>query len=299
MLNFFEKIKEFFFVILILGFLSGGLIFYAPFWVADKLVETEEEIDSKWLSATKDFIHWCEDHFPKGGKDAGGVDANWSFQRVLVNDISKEYVINNLHNKTKLCLSDKNFRIDLIENPGWLESRNHHEKKAFDAIPNELLKITSSPNINNLKTKQAIMNTDYIVGDTFEDFMLFSDEEQKQLFCETLETSSVMGCFEGFGNTYDVSILTLREYFIISKGCQSSCLMKFDYIVENQNSYNETNYIKNYEILSWIEFEGPNFDNEGDFEVGQYYKVLEETEKNIENLLTTYDWPDWLPEINL
>ena len=42
--NFFEKLKGFFFVILILGFFSGGLIFYAPFWVADKLVETEEEI---------------------------------------------------------------------------------------------------------------------------------------------------------------------------------------------------------------------------------------------------------------
>lgn len=296
---FFEKLKGFFFVILILGFFSGGLIFYAPFWVADKLVETEEEIDSKWLSATKDFIHWCEDHFPKGEKDAGGVDANWSFQRVLVNDISKEYVINNLHNKTKLCLSDKNFRIDLIENPGWLESRNHHEKKAFDAIPNELLKVTSSSNINNLKTKQAIMNTDYIVGDTFEDFMLFSDEEQKQLFCETSETSSVMGCFEGFGNTYDVSVLTPREYFIISKGCKSSCLIKFDYVVENKNSYNEINYIKNYEILSWVESKGPNFDNKDDFDVRQYYEVLEETKENIQKLLTEYDWPDWLPEINL
>ena len=291
-----EKIKNIFWAIIAIGFFSGGLIFYAPFWVVDKLVETEEEIDLKWLNATRGFIHWCEDNFPEGEKDAEGVDANWDITRVQADDITKEYVINNLHNKTKLCLSDKNYRINLIENPGWLESRNYLEKKAYDAIPNELLKVTSSSNLKDLKTKQEIMNTDYIVWDTFEDFMFFSDEEQKQLFCE-FTSDIITGCFESLRNTYDVNILTPREYFIIAKACQSSCLMKFDYIIESENNYNEKKYIKNFEILSWIETKGPDFDDKDDWSVNKYYKVLEDTEKKINDLLATYDWPDWLPEI--
>ena len=304
--TFMDKLKEYGRNALIISFVafffSGG---WFPFGIYDKYTVSKDEANFEWSNALKPIITWC-----KQATD----DGKNSFASFSEFEIKKEPGFTSEHyaklniDETK-CLSDKNFRIFLINNDPSIINHNKLVKKYFELLPLDIknLKITSGKNLTELNDVKFTTNSNdwgYGWDKTFEDFILmkkFDDErDDTQWFC--LENTMWCGhsTYGDKKNKFKLGFLSEKEFWLITMACQSGCIGDLKFYEENG-----VNYLKEYNIKDIILTELFDHNNKEDEYVKKYEKMILDIKENIKTLKqksntdSKYSRPPWSLYIKL
>ena len=303
--TFTDKLKDYgrnaLIIMFVAFFFSGG---WFPFGLYDKYTISKDEANFEWSNALKPIITWCQ-QATDNGRNSVASFSEYELRKEP-GFTSEHYAKLNIEEIK--CLSDKNYRIFLINNDPSIINQNKLIKNYFELLPEDIknLKITSSKSLNELRDVEFTTNSNdwgYGWDRTFEEFISmkkYDDEwDNSQWFC--LENS--MWCGKKYGDKkgqFKLGFLSEKEFWLITMACQNGCIGDLKFYEENG-----INYLKEYNIKSNILTELFDYNNKEDDYVKKYEKMILEIKEKINilnqksNTNIKYSTPPWSLNIKL
>ena len=290
-------------IVVILSIFSG---FKYPWKWIDALYETENEkieiISNKWISAYTPLIRWCSENTAedKSMKAVGKKKSAY-----------KSYMIS-LTGAEKKCIEDKDFRIELINNPKMETKENEILNRWFNEIAPHIknFDFTIEENIN-YKTEQFEIETNlFYWSDLFaiddDDFNL---SKRPQIICAYSKNIGLLDDRCRYRSRYNfdeedqedprmkvfsIDFLNQKDFILLSKGCFNGCVAKITYVYDMKK-----NNIRGLEILQPNLKTWSKYSDKSSSTVKEYNSLINKTHFIVNELEKNYLKPDWFKNIEI
>lgn len=304
--TFMDKLKEYgrntLIILFVAFFFSGG---WFPFGLYDKYTISKDEANFEWSRALMPLVSWCQN----ATEDKRVSFASFPDYKVKSEPgFTSEYYAE-LSSNEKKCLSDKNYRVFLINNDPSIIKNNKMIIKHFDLLPSDIKNLKINSNKNLIELNNVIFSTNsndwgYGWDRSFEEFYSmkkYDDEwDNSQWFC--LENASWCGSkvYGDKKNKFKLGYLSEKDFWLITMACHNGCIGDMKYYEENG-----VNYLREYKIKEYILTELPNYKNEENTYVKEYNEMIAKAKNDIKTIREKwkenkkYEPPSWTSNINL
>ena len=294
-------------ITVILSIFSG---FKYPWKWVDALYETKKEkikiIAENWDSAYYPLIKWCAIN---SNLDKSSKFNKFKGKARLID--SKSYIIS-LSGDEKRCLEDKNFRIELINNPKIETEENKNLKKWFSELPPHLNKFNFTiEDSSNYKNEKFIIETNLF--DSWNTIKSLEDDDfelydKVQMICANSENIGYTDDWCRYSSllysdddgrvprkkVFSIDFLTQKDFILLSKGCFNGCIANITYITELGK-----NNIRGLEIIEPNLKNWPKYSDKDNQKIIKYNSMLNKTYYLINELEKNYSKPEWLANIEI
>ena len=290
-------------ITVVLSIFSG---FKYPWKWIDALYETENEkleiIANNWNKAYTPLIRWC----------AANTAENESLKALGIKKLAYKSYIISLTGDEKRCLEDKNFRIELINNPKIETEENKSLNKWFSELPLHLNKFNFKiEDSSNYKTEEFIIETNLFYSwDTIksledDDFELY---DETQMICAYSENIGYTDDWCRYSSllysddvdrdprkkVFSIDFLTQKDFILLSRGCFNGCIANITFVTELGK-----NNIRGLEIIKPNLKTWPKYSDKDSQKIIKYNSMLNKTYYLINELEKNYSKPEWFVNIEI
>lgn len=253
--------------------------------------ETQNEINKKWVYATKDLENWC-------------IDKN----KIKESSLSEDYIDKNDDNDLEVCLTQRSYRLSKVnklifdEYQGYLENLEDQQER-FNNIPKKIKIYNSIVNDAEKYIAESYFymrsDNDEFIGRHFDNYEEYLNLGFNDVPIGELAMDDFMSCYLPYENQnkcFKVNYVDNEQLFYLYKYCDfiDGCNMRIKYLKRNNMQY-----VTSYEILE------PRLRNyeEKNYIKKEFFSKLEDAERktkeSITQLSSGYNQPEIISDIAL